>query len=310
MLDVDPNSCRESQAPVDTRLARLASRQHGIVTARQLRALGVSTRARDHRVQIGRLHPIHRGVYAVGHRDLSENGLFVAAVAAVGAEAALSHVSAAALWGLMRPHGDDGVDVTVTRSIKPRPGIRLHVTRSLPPFDVTRHHGIPVTTPTRTVLDLAQVLTERNLRRVVHEGEVQRLVSNDELRERVHRSPKRRGGPRLRAIVDEGPVRTRSEFEEVTYDLLARNRFPRPKTNTPLPGLPSWLEVDFHFPGTSLVVEADGDQFHGTRWRRRMDARKQALIEAAGFRVIRLTWEQVTGDEAQTVRRVRQALET
>jgi very-short-patch-repair endonuclease len=308
VLDVDPNSCREGQAPVDTRLARLASRQHGIVTARQLRALGVSTRARDHRVQIGRLHPIHRGVYAVGHRDLSENGLFIAAVAAVGAEAALSHVSAAALWGLMQSTGD--VHVTTTRSIKPRPGIRLHVTRSLPPSDVTHHHGIPVTTPARTVFDLDQVLSERNLRRLVHEGEVQRLVTNDDLREQLHRSPGRRVGPRLRAIVDEGPVRTRSEFEEVTYDLLRRNRFPRPTTNTPLPGLPSWLEVDFHFPGTSLVIEADGEQFHGTRWRRRTDARKQAMIEAAGFRVIRLTWEQVTGDEAQTVRRLRRALET
>jgi very-short-patch-repair endonuclease len=289
------------------RLAWLAERQHGIVTARQLIALGISATERRYRVRVGRLHPIHRGVYAVGHRDLSENGLFIAAVAAVGAEAALSHVSAAALWGLMQSTGD--VHVTTTRSIKPRPGIRLHVTRSLPPSDVTHHHGIPVTTPARTVFDLDQVLSERNLRRLVHEGEVQRLVTNDDLREQLHRSPGRRVGPRLRAIVDEGPVRTRSEFEEVTYDLLRRNRFPRPTTNTPLPGLPSWLEVDFHFPGTSLVVEADGDQFHGTRWRRRRDARKQAMIEAAGFRVIRLTWEQVTGDEARTVRRLRRALE-
>jgi very-short-patch-repair endonuclease len=290
------------------RLAWLAERQHGIVTARQLIALGISATERRYRVRVGRLHPIHRGVYAVGHRDLSENGLFIAAVAAVGAEAALSHVSAAALWGLMQSTGD--VHVTTTRSIKPRPGIRLHITRSLPAPDVTRHYGIPVTTPACTVLDVAQGLSERKLRRLVHEGEVQRLVSNGDLREQLHRSPGRRGGPRLLAIVDEGPVRTRSEFEEVTYDLLRRNGFPRPRTNTPLPGLPSWLEVDFHFPGTSLVIEADGEQFHGTRWRRRTDARKQAMIEAAGFRVIRLTWEQVTGDEAQTVRRLRRALET
>jgi hypothetical protein len=251
---------------------------------------------------------MHRGVYAVGHRNLSENARFIAAVAAIGAETALSHVSAAALWGLMQSTGD--VHVTTTRSIKPRPGIRLHVTRSLPPSDVTRHHGIPVTTPARTVLDVAQGLSERKLRRLVHEGEVQRLVSNDDLREQLHRSPGRRGSPRLLAIVYEGPVRTRSEFEEVTYDLLRRNGFPRPSTNTPLRGLPSWLEVDFHFAGTSLVIEADGEQFHGTRWRRRTDARKQAMLEAAGFRVIRLTWEQVTGDEAQTVRRLRRALES
>jgi hypothetical protein len=308
VLDLRANNRAQGQAPPDSRLASLASRQYGIVTARQLSALGISTTERRYRVRIGRLHPIHRGVYAVGHRDLSENACFIAAVAAIGADAALSHASAAALWGLMESDGD--VHVTTTRSIKPRPGIRLHVVRALPPTDVTRHHGIPVTRPARTVLDVAQGLSEPKLRRLVHEGEVQRLVTNDDLRERLHRSPGRRGGPRLLAIVDEGPVRTRSEFEEVTYDLLRRNGFPRPETNTPLPGLPSWLEVDFHFPGTSLVIEADGDRFHGTRWRRRTDARKQAMIEAAGFRVIRLTWEQVTGDEAQTVRRLRQALGT
>ena len=202
---------------------------------------------------------------------------------------------------------DGDVDVTTTRSVKPRPGIRLHVVRSLPPTDVTRHHGIPVTTPARTILDLAEVLEQRRLGRIVHEAEVQRLVTNAELRARLDGRP---GAATLRAIVDDGPVRTRSEFEEATYDLLRRNGFPRPSTNTSLPGLPTWLEVDFHFPGTSLVIEVDGDQFHGTRWRRRVDARKQAMLEAAGFRVIRLTWEQLTGDEAQTVRRLRRALDS
>lgn len=142
---------------------------------------------------------------------------------------------------------------------------------------------------------------------MVHEAEVQRLVTNAELRARLDG---RRGAAKLRAIVAEGPVRTRSAFEDATYDLLRRQGVPHPKTNTPLPGLPSALEVDFHFPGTSVVIEADGDQFHGTRWRRRMDARKQAMLEAAGFRVIRLTWEQVTGDEAQTVLRIRRAFDS
>jgi hypothetical protein len=171
----------------------------------------------------------------------------------------------------------------------------------LPPTDVTRHHGIPVTTPQRTILDLADTVDERRLARVVHEAEVQRLVTNSELRAR--RLP-----PKLRAIVAEGPVRTRSELEEATYDLLRRNGFPHPDTNTTLPGLPLWVEVDFHFPGTPLVLEVDGGRFHNTRWRRQLDARKQAILEAAGYRVIRLTWEQVTAEEAQTVERLRRAL--
>jgi predicted transcriptional regulator of viral defense system len=305
VLDLRGNNRAQGQAPPDSRLASLASRQHGVVTVRQLRALGFSPSAVRYRVRVGRLHPVHRGVYAVGHRNLTEYALFIAAVAAIGADAALSNAAAAALFKLMRHSGD--IDVTTTRSVKPRPGIRLHGVRSLPASDVTRRHGIPVTTPVRTIVDLADTLDERRLARVIHEAEVQRLVTNAELRARLDRG---RGMPRLRAIVAEGPVRTRSEFEDATYDLLRRNGFPRPDGNTTLSGLPPWLEVDFHLPGTPLVLEVDGAQFHNTRWRRRLDARKQAILEAAGYRVIRLTWEQVTAEEAQTVRRIRQALET
>jgi very-short-patch-repair endonuclease len=308
VLDLRANNRAQGQAPPDSRLASLASRQHGIVTARQLTALGISATERRYRVRVGRLHPIHRGVYAVGHRNLSENARFIAAVAAIGADAALSHVSAAALWSLTSSGRD--VDVTTTRGVKSRPGIRLHVVRALAPTDVTRRHGIPVTTPARTILDLADVFDDRKLARTVHEGEVQRVVTNADLRAQLHRSAGRRGATKLASIVDEGPVRTRSELEEATYHLVRRNGFCRPEANTSLPGLPDWLEVDFHFPGTLLVLEVDGGQFHNTRWRRRLDARKQAILEAAGYRVLRLTWEQVTAEEEQTVQRIRQALET
>jgi len=103
-------------------------------------------------------------------------------------------------------------------------------------------------------------------------------------------------------------MRTRSDLEDATFALLHRHDLPRPHTNNGLPGLPAWVEVDFHFPGTQVVVEVDGDRFHRTRWRRRLDARKQALLEAAGYRVLRLTWEQVTVDQAQTALRIRRAL--
>jgi predicted transcriptional regulator of viral defense system/very-short-patch-repair endonuclease len=309
VLDVSVNNRAERQAPLDARVASLASRQHGIVTARQLRALGVSPSALRYRVRVGRLHPVHRGVYAVGHRSVSHAGRYLAAVASIGAGAVLSHLSAAALWRLVRSDGDGAVDVAVTRSVRSRQGIRLHVVRSLAATNVTRAAGIPVTTPARTVVDLADVLGERALGRLVHEGEVQGIVSNAELREELRRVAGRRGAAALSALVADGPVRTRSDLEDATYELLRRNGFPRPATNVHVPGVPDWVEVDFHFPGTSLVIEADGDQFHGTRWRRRMDARKQALLEAAGYRVIRLTWEQVTVDEAQTARRLWRALE-
>ena len=181
--------------------------------------------------------------------------------------------------------------------------------RSLSAADVTRSQGIPITTATRTLLDLAGVLDDRSLARAVHEAEVQGLATNAELRVRLRDSAARRGTPALRELVDDGPRPTRSALEDATLALLQRHGFPRPRTNTRLPGLPDWVEVDFHFAGTGLVVEVDGDRFHSTHWRRRMDARKQALIEDAGYRVIRLTWEQVVHQEQQTVRRLRQALE-
>ena len=309
MLDVGVDNRAQRQAPADFRLAALAERQHGVVTVRQLRALGLSSSAVRYRVGVGRLHPIHRGVYAVGHRQLSENGRFLAAVAAVGTGAVLSHIAAGSLWGLAPCRDGVGIDVSVTRSIRPRPGIRLHVVRSLPRTDATRRAGIPVTTPARTLLDLAGVLGAKALARAVHEGEVQRVVTNIDLREQLHAATGRREVAVLRALVDQGPVPTRSELEDATFALLRRHGFPRPEINTRPPGLPAWVEVDFLLGGTPVVIEVDGDRFHATRWRRRLDARKQALLEAAGYRVIRLTQEQVTAESAQTVRRIRRALE-
>jgi Protein of unknown function (DUF559)/AbiEi antitoxin C-terminal domain len=247
-------------------------------------------------------------VYAVGHRQLSQNGRFLAAVAAVGGNAVLSHRAAAALWGLTGSAAPGEIDVAVERSVRPRPGIRLHVVRSLPDRDRARRAGVPVTTPARTLLDLAGVVGERTLARAVHEAEVQGIVTNAELRERLRDVSGRREKGVLDALVQEGPVRTRSDLEDATFALLRRHGFPRPRANDGLPGLPAWVEVDFHFPDTHVVVEVDGDRFHGTRWRRRLDARKQALLEAAGYHVLRLTWEQVTVDPAQTALRIRRAL--
>jgi predicted transcriptional regulator of viral defense system len=308
VLDVGVDNRAQRQAPADFRLAALAERQHGVVTVRQLRALGLSSSAVRYRVGVGRLHPIHRGVYAVGHRQLSENGRFLAAVAAVGTGAVLSHLAAGSLWGLAPWRDGVGIDVSVTRSVRPRPGIRLHVVRSLPRTDTTRRAGIPVTTPARTLLDLAGVLGEKALARAVHEGEVQRVVTNIDLREQLHAATGRREVAVLRALVDQGPVPTRSGLEDATFALLRRHGFPRPEINTRPPGLPAWVEVDL-LGGTPVAIEVDGDRFHATRWRRRLDARKQALLEAAGYRVIRLTREQVSTESAQTVRRIRRALE-
>ena len=284
-------------------MAELAGRQYGIATTSQLRSLGLTWDDIAYRARTGRLHPIHRGVYAVGHRHLTETGLFVAAVLAVGPGAVLSHASAAALWEIAQ-RGQRWVDVIVGRRVKSRRGIRIHAVRTLPLADVTHHHGIPVTTPARTLLDFADVAPGRRFERAVHEAEVRRLVSHATLRDQVERTRGRRAATVLAAQLTAGSARTRSELEDRALDLFWHHGLPRPRTNVHIRG----IEVDFLFAEASLVVEVDGDRYHGTAFARRNDADKQARLEAAGYRVIRLTWHQVTEREAETVTRLKRAL--
>lgn len=303
------NSRDPRPTALDAALAEVAERQHGLVTDAQLGRAGLAKHAISYRLKVGRLHRIHRGVYALGHRQLTHDARAHAAVLAVGARAALSHVSAAILWGLLRLSAADpwrDVDVATTRRVHQRRGIKIHVVRALPPRDVTHERGIPVTRPARTLLDLAAVLGAEALRRVVHEAEVRRLVNPADLRV----PPNTRGGHKLRAILAQGPAPTRSELEDRTLDLLAKNDLPRPLVNARVRTHTRTYEVDFLFPRHRLIIEADGRQFHGTRVAKEDDQAKQAALEAAGYAVLRVIWAQVNerAIAPQTVQRIRQAL--
>src|SRR3954452_15938015 len=143
---VDPVIGGEKQTrSADALIAALADRQHGVVARRQLLALGLPARAIDHRLERGRLHVLHRGVYAVGHRVLSQRGQWMAAVLACGGGAVLSHRSAAALWAI-RPTSRAAIEVTTPRKLRPRTGLLPHCA-VLPADEVTILDGIPVTTP-------------------------------------------------------------------------------------------------------------------------------------------------------------------
>jgi very-short-patch-repair endonuclease len=139
----------------------------------------------------------------------------------------------------------------------------------------------------------------------VHEAEVQRRVNERQLRTQLDRANGRRGAARLEAIVEKGPAPTRSELEDRVLAIVRSHALPRPQVNARIGA----FEVDLAFPDHGLVVEADGERYHGTPTARRRDAARQATLEAAGFRVLRVTWEQVTLDEEQTVRRLRHALD-
>ena len=282
----------------------LAARQHWIVTRLQLLRLGFSESAIDRRISSGRLFPIHRGVYAVGHPGLSREGRYMAAVLAIGPGAVLSHFAAAALWGFWSGPTEP-IEVTVARGVGSRKTIRVHSVKDLPDAAIAVEHGIPVTTPARTVLDLAvSMYSDRAFARLVHEAEAQRLVDPGLLRAEISRArPRCPGVRRLANEIADGPKPTRSGLEDAVVNLLRRHGFPPFTTDVRVPGTPEWVTVDVLFEAQKLAIEVDGDRWHGTKFRRKFDARKQAIIEAAGVRVIRLA-EDDPQRETETVARI------
>src|ERR1700753_347074 len=146
----------EFPTTADRRIAKVAARQHGVISAAQLAYAGIDKDGVAWRVRTGRLHRLHRGVYAVGHRSLSWRGRWLAAVLAVGDGAVLSHVSAVALWGYLRPiPGPIHVTVAGDGGRRKRAGVVVHRSRTLAARDITRRHGIAVTTPARSGEDTA-----------------------------------------------------------------------------------------------------------------------------------------------------------
>jgi very-short-patch-repair endonuclease len=290
-------------------LQRLAARQHGLVTYAQLLKLGFSDAAIPRRLARGRLYRIHRGVYVVGRRELSREGVWHAAVLAVGDGAVLSHFAAAALhecWtGRTGP-----VDVTVPRRIGSRRGIRIHRVAELPAAATTIHRGIPVTTPARTIRDLAGTMySERAFRRLVHEALSRKVVKLASLQKEIDRARRCPGIGRLKAEIADGAKPTRSGLEDDVVEMLRRHDVPPFETNVHVPGTPAWVEVDVLFPAHRLVIEVDGEHWHSTAFRREFDAYKQELVEAAGHRVIRLDDDDATqASEPRTMAKVWTAL--
>ena len=189
------------QTPVDRAVGALAARQHGVVTRAHLTAIGLGRAQIDSRVRAGHLYRVHRGVYAVGQPALTTKGRFMAAVVAYGDRAVLSHRSAAVLWGLQRERGPR-IDVTVPEGggLSRRRCVIVHRSR-LAAHETTRTHDIPVTTPARTVVDLADISTRRELERTLDEADYLRLDLD-----RLRPIPGRRGAGRLGA----GPRRPRA----------------------------------------------------------------------------------------------------
>jgi Transcriptional regulator, AbiEi antitoxin len=243
-------------------LAKLAERQHGVVSIRQLeRKLGYSRKAVRRDVASGHLHPLHRGVYAVGHRLVPAHGRCLAAVLACGPDALLSHRSAAWLWGITR-YGPAPLHVTSPIPRKPRLPIKLHHSRILTADDQAFEDGIPVTALPRTLLDCAAELSLSHLRRMLERSEERKLFDLGPIEDLLQRSGRHRGLHRLRhAIALYQPVPfTRSEFEGLFFEAVMATGLPRPATNFVEAG----FELDVYWPEYRFAVELDTYATHGT----------------------------------------------
>ena len=303
-MTADCSTCRDKSRSPDERLAWIAARQHGLLTIRQLReVMSTSTVARW--VRRGRLHQVHRGVYSLGHPGLSDRGHLLAAVIAVGGDAVLSHSSAVALWGLL-PAGPRGeVHILTTHRFHRRRGIAVHWTRDLPARDVTRLDRIPVTSPARTLLDLADSAPLDILRDAVRQASVKKHADERTLRARLATAHGRRGAARLAQVLNR---RTSSRLEDKLLDLLLASDLPDPAVNQRIEGLARWVVPDFLWADPKVIVEADGGRFHGDPVSRQHDAHRQAMLEAAGYRVLRVSWTETTQRPRQTLSRIAQAL--
>jgi very-short-patch-repair endonuclease len=292
------------------RLARLATRQHGAVTLLQLYSLGFSDSQVRTRVAAGWLHPLHRGVYAVGRRELNLHGRWMAAVLACGGAAVLSHQAAGELWNIRRRRdGAPKIEVTIPkrRGGRPRQGLVIHRIPTLRTCETTTRDGIPVTSPVRTILDLACRLPRRQLERALDQAERLNLCTEEGLDEIVRAHAGRPGTGALSILLREhrvGSTATRNDFEERFLSLCRTHHLPQPEVSVPLLD----YVVDFLWPGASLVVEVDGRGTHGTRLAFQADRDRDGRLAVAGYRVVRFTWFDGTRRPAVVANRLRRLL--
>ena len=243
-------------------------------------ALGVGEAAIDRRVAASRLHRLHRGVFAVGHTVLTVEGRWMAATLATGG--VLSHATAAAAWEL-RPRS--GAIHVIAKSGGRRAGLKVHRSRTIDATDTTTHRNIPITTPARTIIDLARTLKGRPLEQALDRAEQRRLLDFAEL----HNRPI---PPSLQAVLSlyTAGTPTRSELEERFLALCDDHGIPRPETNARIEG----HEVDFVWRDRRLIVEVDGYAYHRSPTAFEADRERDVDLAQAGWRVLRFTWNQIT----------------
>jgi hypothetical protein len=294
----------------DHRLAALAAKQFGVFDLTDAAGCGFGRGAIASRIKARRWLRVHPRVYALGHAQLTIEGHRPAAIRACGPGAVLSHEDAAAAWG-MRPSTGTRFEVTVPGGARRQPdrrNIRVHSSTVLDAGHRTRLGPIPITTVARTLIDIAPRLTLRTLEDAISQADLRGRFDGHEVRAILAAHPTRAGAPLLRTVLDGlegvGVPRTRSEMEIRFREFCDANGLPQPAVNAIVDG----DEVDFRWPGTNVIVETDSWSYHRMPRRREFDATKRLGLEAAGYRVLALTWAQIAARPGPTAAALRQVL--
>src|SRR3954454_634415 len=271
----------DEQDTADAVISRLAGLRHGVVRRATLTAAGLTRGEIDSRIARGALHRVHRGVYAVGHRSLSAEGRWLAAVLACGPGSVLSHTSATALWKIAEERG--GPHVTAPHRLRP-PAVVAHEGR-LTGADVTIRAGIPVTSPARTLADLAHSLDDQDLERVMREAQFRGLFNRQAIRDALTRRP----SVQLRELLDDlNP--TQSALEDAFLRLCRRHGIPKPHAQF----RDGRRRPDFVWPDARLVVELDSWSAHSTPHAFQADRTQSNAVQLAGWTILRFTYRDVT----------------
>jgi Protein of unknown function (DUF559) len=294
----------------DHLIAELAAAQHGPVAHRQLRELGLTQESIAYRLRVRRLIRYFPEVYLVGHTVLPREGRWMAAVLACGPNAVLSHGDAGAHWSLVPARGGRTHVTTPLRSGRDPdpPRIRLHRVGTVRTWETTINDGIPVTTPARTLLDLSPTLRPRAMEDVIAQSVRLGLFDLVAVRRCIDEHPRQHGAPALRRLLDDlqgvGVADFRSTLEVTFLQLCDDHQLPAPQANVSLAG----FIVDFHWPGTRLVVETDGFTYHSTPTAFERDRERDQHLTMAGYTVLRFTYNQVTREPEAVAQRVGRVL--
>lgn len=292
--------------PPDQRLAQLLGAQHACVARRQLLAAGLTRSQIQTRIERGQLEAIHQGVYtAAGIRDAPLRRE-AAALLACGPAAALAGTTAARMWKLIPPSAatppsSEPVQVVLAagRRGRSRTGIEVHRSRTLTAKDVRHVDGLPVTSPERTLIDLAipGVLTDRQLERALDEALAQRITTLPRIKDRVGKNPTLPGTARTRRLLAGrgSSAITDSDAEELFLSLIRQAGLPHPQAQARLDG----FVVDFYWPEAKFAVEVDGYRWHQLKTNFERDRHKDRALLRRGIQTTRITWQQLQDDALQ-----------